>query len=71
MERLLVTGIDTVVGANLAESLCDRFQVLGVCRHPTFESNGVRIEGHDDDPAALAELARAWQPRWIIACGAF
>jgi dTDP-4-dehydrorhamnose reductase len=71
VERLLVTGIDTVVGVNLAETLCDRFQVLGVSHRPTFESQCIRIESHDDDPTALADLVRSWQPRWIIACGTF
>jgi dTDP-4-dehydrorhamnose reductase len=71
VERLLVTGIDTVVGVNLAESLCDRFEVLGACRAPWFESSQIRVEAHGDQPERLVKLARDWQPHWVIACGSF
>ena len=70
-ERLFVTGADTVLGANLAVSLADRFTVLGLfTRHP------VSLPGCDSAPcgsadrARLESLIRRDAPDWIIHCGA-
>ena len=71
MERLLVLGIDTVAGANLAESLSERCAVLGLYGNSSIVPSGIQGEVHGDDPATVDALARAWQPRWIVACGAF
>jgi len=69
-ERLLVLGVDGVVGANLALTLADRFRVLGLCR-----ARAIALEGCEmvpwavSDGAALEALVRRHRPRWIICCG--
>jgi len=69
-EKLLVTGVDGIVGANLALSLADRFEVVGL-----FESRPVSLPGSitvcwgPPDPFEWATLIRREKPRWIIHCG--
>ncbi|MEX2114042.1 MAG: sugar nucleotide-binding protein [Pirellulales bacterium] len=70
MERLLVTGVDGPLGSNLALSLCEPCEVLGLYTNHAVELSGMRTAACSwDDAARLAELARDWQPRWIIDCG--
>lgn len=69
MERLLVTGVDGPVGMNLALSLVERFEVLGLYSRYAVASNCFTTEAcSPDDPAQLAQHAGAWRPRWIIHC---
>jgi len=71
VNRLLVTGVDTVVGSNLALALSDRWQILGlysnetvhfdeVSTAPCQQRNFVELRGVVDD----------YNPRWIIHCPA-
>ena len=51
VDKLLVIGIDTLAGGNLALVLADRCEVLGVCRQHRFELEGcrtLRVESGDD-----------------------
>jgi len=66
-QRLLVLGVDRVLGANLALALSDRFAVLGL-----HQDRSVRLDGCQTAPwnradrAALARLIRRHAPHWII-----
>lgn len=67
MERLLISGIDTLLGANLALAWADRFEVLGLAgRATTLAGCHIRTT-RDEHDAATAVLD--WQPRWIVHCG--
>ena len=71
MERLLITGVDTVLGNNLALSLADRCEVLGLHQRGTLVSPAVRTAAwNPDDRASLAAHFDQWQPQWVIHCGA-
>ncbi len=70
MERLLVTGIDSVVGGNLALSLSDHCQVLGLYDRVHLESPQVRcMRWPGNDSHALAAVIESWQPEWVVHCG--
>ena len=70
MERLLVTGIDLPVGANLALALADHHEILGIEQRGAVELAGVRTAACDlGDSRTIAELCRDWRPRWMIHCG--
>ncbi len=69
-QKLLVTGVDGMVGANLALSLANRFDVLGLFERHPVSLPGCRTAAWE--PAAAADWAgriRRARPRWIIHCG--
>ena len=71
METLLVTGVETVTGANIAATLSDRFHVIGVTRRAGLEIEGCEIRqltAFDSDSAV--RLLRETRPAWIIECDA-
>ncbi|NQT12471.1 MAG: sugar nucleotide-binding protein [Planctomycetes bacterium] len=69
-EKLLVTGVEGVVGANLALSLSRRFEVVGL-----FSGGPVSLPGcmttswQPHDAAAWRAFMRRQRPQWIIHCG--
>jgi len=69
-EKLLVTGVDGIVGANLALALADRFEVLGL-----FHGRPISLPGcatapwEPADPAQWGDLIARERPQWIIHCG--
>src|ERR1700733_10581270 len=71
VERLLIVGIDTVVGANLATHLADKFHVIGLS-----SSEEISIEGCETAMLPLAEAATTRQavavhrPDHIVLCQA-
>ncbi len=70
MERLLVTGIDGLVGMNLALKLAEHYETLGLYTRHVVDSPHMQCAWwHADAPAALHVLARDWRPQWIIHCG--
>jgi dTDP-4-dehydrorhamnose reductase len=70
VERLLVCGIDSMLGANLALELAERCEVLGLYERAALESPAVRTaEWQPDDSAALVAFVDEWQPQWIVRCG--
>jgi dTDP-4-dehydrorhamnose reductase len=70
VERLLITGIDHPLGANLALTLSDHCDVLGVYSQHAVESPGLRTEQWAaGDRAAIETLIQDWQPQWIVHCG--
>ena len=69
MDKVLVTGVDGLVGANVASVLVDRCQVLGAAGQ-AVGPEGCRML--DCDPYRASDLAAAIAaeaPRYIIHCG--
>jgi hypothetical protein len=70
VDKLLVAGIDTVVGANLAAWLANRYRVVGL----SF-SEPIQIAGCETAacPIDSAEAAHRWiaseRPQWVVYCG--
>jgi len=68
--RLLIFGVESTVGANLALALLDRFAVLGL-----YEGHPVRLEGcrtaswNPADAAGARRLILEHRPHWILYCG--
>jgi dTDP-4-dehydrorhamnose reductase len=69
-ERLVITGVDGVVGANLAAALAERFAVLGL-HHSRAAPLDVCPTAHwaPCDRKALTTLLREVRPQWILHCG--
>jgi dTDP-4-dehydrorhamnose reductase len=70
VDKLLVAGIDTIVGANLAAWLAHRYQVIGLSWGEAISIAG--CETAVCNPDSL-EAARNWvaseRPQWTIHCG--
>jgi dTDP-4-dehydrorhamnose reductase len=69
MERLLITGVDSVVGANLALALRDRWEVVGLYFHQPVELPGCRTLPCGATPAELSAAVRGETPAWTIHAG--
>ncbi|MGH7193348.1 MAG: sugar nucleotide-binding protein, partial [Candidatus Saccharimonadales bacterium] len=68
MDKLLVTGVEGLVGSNVAAMLAERCEVVGVshaCGHSSYRV----IACDPNDPLELAAIAEAESPRWLIHCG--
>ncbi len=70
MEKLLVVGVDTTIGANLALACADTFEVLG-----TASRAGLAFDGFDcrttaaGDANNLVNIAAGFRPDWILHTG--
>lgn len=70
MERILITGVDYALGANLALELADRAEVMGLYGRQAVVCPGIDTAAWDgNDLPAFASICGAWQPRWIVHCG--
>lgn len=70
MERLLVTGMDSLLGANLAVALAGQCEVLGLYEHWVVESPLVRTAAWNPaDRHSIKQHFDDWQPQWILHCG--
>ena len=70
MDHLLVYGIDTVAGANIAATLADRYQITGISRTVPVSIEGCTCILHQDNTSQAADdLIEAHSPDWIIHCG--
>ena len=70
MERLLITGIDTLVGSNLALQLAPKYSIVGLHGVHRVELAGCESIACDlNDPGRLALAVYTTQPKWIIHCG--
>lgn len=70
MDKLLVIGVDTLAGGNLAVTLADRCEVVGISQTIGFELDDCRILcGELDRADELTEIVAAEQPRCIVYCG--
>lgn len=69
-ERLLVTGVERLAGANLALSLADRFDVLGLyADHPVALSGCTTFSWTPAHSAEWIDRIRRERPDWIVHCG--
>jgi dTDP-4-dehydrorhamnose reductase len=69
VDRLLVSGIDSLAGGNLALALADRCEVLGLAA-AGLEAQGVRTARLEtQEPDEIAAFVDDWQPHWIVHCG--
>lgn len=69
-ERLLIVGVDGLVGANLALALSDRTTVLGLYRDQTVELDGCQTAPWKSrEPSELDAAIRRHQPKWVVYCG--
>jgi dTDP-4-dehydrorhamnose reductase len=70
VDKLLVAGIDTILGANLAAWLAHRYQIVGLSWSESLAIAG--CETATCDPDAI-DAARHWvaseRPQWTIYCG--
>lgn len=69
-ERILVVGVDGLVGANLALTLSDRAKVFGLHQHRAVELDGCQTAPwKPGDPGELEAVIRQHRPHWIVYCG--
>jgi dTDP-4-dehydrorhamnose reductase len=68
MQRLLITGVDTVVGSNLALALADRFDVFGLPTNlPCKDGAASWVEPRDTAVQLTRSICEA-HPQWVIHC---
>lgn len=71
MEQLLVTGVETVVGANLAAWLADKYRLAGISAVASVSIEGCETTIAAGDQVDWARHAlRAIQPERILVCDA-
>lgn len=66
MESLLVVGVDTVVGANAAASLAERYQVATWAADRRYDIPGCQALDAAELPQEIISRVR---PDWILHCG--
>jgi dTDP-4-dehydrorhamnose reductase len=70
VDKLLVAGIDTILGANLAAWLANRFQVVGLSWSDSLAIAGCETATCDpDSPDAARHWVAMERPQWIVYCG--
>jgi dTDP-4-dehydrorhamnose reductase len=70
MDKLLLLGADSMLGANLALALEDRFDGTGVsCQLPHVAGCRQTVVGDPLDAAFVARLVAEEQPDWIVYSG--
>ncbi len=70
MDKILVAGVNTVVGANLAEALSDQRPVIGVSLNSSVELPTCEVEQESPRKAsAVLEMLRRVQPGRVVLCG--
>lgn len=71
MDTILVGGIDTVVGANLAATLSDTFRVVGAAFSFPVSIAGCKVtDCAEDDTDTIRHLFASVRPDWTVYCGA-
>ena len=70
MQKLLIHGIDTLVGANFALALRDRFEIVGLAASDDWQLAGCQTMGCDPGGAEqVAQHVQAIAPQAIVSCG--
>jgi dTDP-4-dehydrorhamnose reductase len=68
MQRLLITGVDTIIGSNLALALADRFDVFGLPTvHSACDVAAPWAESRDTTVQLTRSICEA-HPQWVIHC---
>lgn len=72
MDKILVAGVNTVIGANLAEALSVHQPVTGVSFDSAVRLPNCEVEAEipRNKPAAVLEILKRVQPGRIVLCGA-
>lgn len=70
MDKLLVAGIDTILGANLAAWLGNRYEIIGLSFGEPISIAGCRTATCEE---TSADDAHQWiaseRPQWVVHCG--
>lgn len=66
MQNLLVVGVETIAGANIAASLAERYRVT---THSTYGRYDVPNCGALDPEVSAPQATRLCRPDWVIHCG--
>jgi len=69
VDKVLVTGIDDFLGANIALALADRCRVMGVTDRGIAPEGCRAVDCELDDFDAVSRLLAEASPRWLIHCG--
>jgi len=70
MEQVLIVGVDTVVGANLAATLADRFRVAGISVETPVSIDGCEMAiASADDSHTIRNCATLYHPQRLLLCG--
>jgi dTDP-4-dehydrorhamnose reductase len=70
VEQLLIAGVDSVVGANVAAQLADKYQVLGISNSVPVSIDGCETVATGDDANAIRQLITSRRPDRIVVCQA-
>jgi dTDP-4-dehydrorhamnose reductase len=70
VEQLLIAGVDSVVGANLAAQLADKYQVLGISNSVPLAIEGCETAQAGDDANTIRQVISSRRPGRIIVCQA-
>ena len=71
MDKILVAGVNTVVGANLAEALCDQRSVIGVSMTDAIQLPTCEVESEIPRKAnAISDLLQRTKPSRLVLCSA-
>jgi dTDP-4-dehydrorhamnose reductase len=70
VEQLLIAGVDSVVGTNVAAQLADKYQVLGISNSVPVSIDGCETEASGDDANAIRQLITSHRPDRVIVCQA-
>ena len=70
MDKVLVAGIETVVGGNLAAGLAQHSPVTGVGLNESIPITGVNLESRvPSTPEAVRQLIEKVRPDRVVLCG--
>ncbi|RMG34582.1 MAG: hypothetical protein D6725_14025 [Planctomycetota bacterium] len=69
METIVVVGVETVAGANLAASLCDRMRVVGVCLDDRPVLLDPAVTCYDRTAGDPEDVLRRESPSVVLHCG--
>jgi len=70
MQSIIITGVDTVLGSNLALEFARWFNVFGMYQSIAVEVEGCRTGKQPEDTDELLARIDQIAPRWVIHCGA-
>lgn len=70
MDKILVAGVNTAVGANLAEALSDQRPVIGISFNTSVQLPTCEVEAETPKkPAAVLDYLKKVQPSRLVFCG--
>lgn len=70
MEKLVIAGVDTILGGNMAAWLSDRFEIIGLSFGEPVQIAGCETTQFPScDPQAIQAWIAAEKPKWIVYCG--